>query len=374
MRNYSTIFDGNKNYAMEVINDFASTDFEINPGVHNEQDIIWIRFKKDFKLIAKVKKLVGSKWSNTQKAWYVPDKPAYREVFGLALKIKNFDIDGIHPVNQKYYSIYVEQLKLLAYSENTLKTYTTEFGIYLKTLKSVSADKIDPERLRSYFLYCIETLRLSENTIHSRLNAIKFFYEQILHREKFFYDIPRPQRPEKLPKVLNENEIKRLFAGTNNLKHKMILMLTYGMGLRVSEVVKLKISDIDSNRMQVFIEAAKGKKDRYVNLPNSILADLRKYYKEYQPKKYLFEGQYSGQYTTRSVQAVFKTAMKHAKINKRIGVHGLRHSYATHLLEAGTDMAFIQSLLGHNDIKTTMVYAKVGRKEVQKVKSPLDRM
>ncbi len=210
--------------------------------------------------------------------------------------------------------------------------------------------------------------------MHSRLNAIKFYYEQVLHREKFFFNIPRPQRPEKLPKVLNGREIKKLFSGTTNLKHRMILMLTYGMGLRVSEVVHLKVADIDSQRMQVLIEAAKGKKDRYVNLPHTILEDLRNYYKEYKPKKYLFEGQYGGQYAIRSVQAVFKTAMKQAKIDKRVGVHGLRHSYATHLLEAGTDMTFIQHLLGHNNIKTTQIYAKVGRKEIQKVKSPLDRL
>ena len=206
------------------------------------------------------------------------------------------------------------------------------------------------------------------------MNALKFLYEQVLHREKYFFEIPRPQRPEKLPKVLNENEIKRLFKATTNSKHRMILMLTYGMGLRVSEVVHLKIRDIDSKRMQVLIEAAKGKKDRYVNLPQSILKELRAYYLAYKPVKYLFEGQYGGQYTIRSVQAVFKTAMKHAKINKRVGVHGLRHSYATHLLEAGTDMVFIQNLLGHNSMKTTQIYAKVGRKEIQNVKSPLDKL
>jgi integrase/recombinase XerD len=125
------------------------------------------------------------------------------------------------------------------------------------------------------------------------------------------------------------------------------------MGLSVSEVVNLKISDIDSNRMQVLIEAAKGKKDRYVHLPKTVLHELRRYYTTYEPKKYLFEGHFGGRYTIRSVQAVFKSAMRRAKIRKRVGIHGLRQSYATHLLEAGTDMAFIQYLMGHNDIKTT---------------------
>jgi site-specific recombinase XerD len=365
----------NVNYAGKMgVDEFSKLDFQFEPGMHKDKEIIWIRFRKDATLIKKVKTLVGARWSASQRSWYVPDKGAYRERFGLNEKAIQYNAEGIHTNNQEIYQRYIDQLKLKAYSKTTLSTYTSEFASYLKTLKAVSANTITPERLRSYFLYCLDTLKLSENTVHSRLNAIKFYYEQVMHREKFFFEIPRPQRPEKLPKILSDKEISKLFAVTENLKHRMILMLTYGMGLRVSEVVNLKIADIDSRRMQVFIEAAKGKKDRYVNLPSSILDDLRKYYKEYKPEKYLFEGQYGGQYTVRSVQAVFKNAMRQAKINKRIGVHGLRHSYATHLLEAGTDMSFIQSLLGHNDIKTTQIYAKVGRKEVQKVKSPLDRL
>lgn len=144
------------------------------------------------------------------------------------------------------------------------------------------------------------------------------------------------------------------------------------MGLRVGEVVNLKISDIDSDRMQVLIAAAKGKKDRYVNLPESVLALLRSYYKSYKPKKWLFEGQYGGQYSIRSVQAVFKNAMKKAGINKQIGIHGLRHSYATHLLESGADLRFIQELLGHNSIKTTQTYTHVTNCSKIKIKSPLD--
>lgn len=327
---------------------FKSKKFQYSPGSHRDKAVLWIHFEKDPILIKEVKKLVSSAWSATRKCWYVTDTITYRKLFGLEDKTDGYSTAEIPEINQNHYQRFIEELKLRAYSANTIKTYSNEFGVYLKTLGKVPAEKITPERLRSYFLYCIDTLKLSESTVHSRLNAIKFFYENILHRTKFFYEIPRPQRPEKLPKVLNDHEIRKLFASTKNLKHLMILKLTYGMGLRVSEVVNLKISDIDSKRMQVLIEAAKGKKDRYVNLPASILPDLRRYYKDYKPKEYLFEGQYGGQYTVRSVQAVFKTAMNHAKIKKRVGVHGLRHSYATHLLEAGTDMAFIQNLLGHN--------------------------
>ena len=146
------------------------------------------------------------------------------------------------------------------------------------------------------------------------------------------------------------------------------------MGLRVSEVVNIKITDIDSENMQVFIEKAKGKKDRYANLPQTILLELRNYYKQYKPEKYLFEGQYGGTYSVRSVQKVFKDALKKAKINKDIGIHGLRHSFATHLLDNGTDVKFIQELLGHNDIKTTLRYLHVSEQSLKKVKSPLDAL
>ncbi len=280
----------------------------------------------------------------------------------------------IHPINQPALEKFIETLQLKAYSENTINTYRNEFSQLLQIIKAKNVDELDAEKLRSYFLYCVKTLKLSENTIHSRLNAVKFYFEQVLHREKFFFDIPRPKKPSILPKVINANDIKKLFAVTTNLKHNTMLKLCYGLGLRVSEIVNLKITDIDSKNMQVFIERAKGKKDRYANLPESILEQLRQYFKEYRPKKYLFEGQYGGQYTTRTCQKVFSNALKKAGINKEIGIHGLRHSFATHLLEAGTDISFIQKLLGHNDIKTTLRYTHVSKQTLKNIKSPLDRL
>jgi len=154
----------------------------------------------------------------------------------------------------------------------------------------------------------------------------------------------------------------------------LLLSLCYGMGLRVSELCNLKITDIDSSRMQVNIVAGKGKKDRYVNLPHSILVALRFYYKQYKPKVYLFEGQYGGKYSIRSAQQVFKQCMQKANINKDIGIHGLRHSFATHLMENGTDISIIQKMLGHNDIKTTLLYTHVSQKSIAKVESPLDKI
>ena len=210
-------------------------------------------------------------------------------------------------------------------------------------IQAYPVEKLDTQKLKSYFLYYIEKLGFSENHLNSRINAIKFYFEQVLGKNKIFFDIPRPKKPFALPQVISQSEVIKLFNSTSNLKHVLMLKLCYGMGLRVSEIVKVKVEHIDSRRMLVLIKAAKGKKDRYVPLPGSVLQDLREYYMQYKPLDYFFEGQFGGHYSIRSVQAVFKAAMKKAKIKKHIGIHGLRHSYATHLLEAGTDIPLYKS-------------------------------
>lgn len=344
-------------------------------GLHRDKAVIFIHFNYDAALVERVKKLTGVRWSQSQKAWYVRDTEQYRQKFGLIPKpIGVGALPKIDPANHAAFSAYIETLQLKAYSKSTINTYRNEFTQLLLTLKSHRVEDLTPDRLRSYFLYCINTLNLSENTLHSRINAVKFYFEQVLKREKFFFEIPRPKKPSILPKAIHTADIKKLLDATHNLKHNTMLKLCYGMGLRVSEIVNLKITDVDSKNMQVFIERAKGKKDRYVNLPQTILEQLRAYFREYKPQKYLFEGQYGDQYSTRSAQKVFAEAMKKAKINKKVGIHGLRHSFATHLLEAGTDIAFIQELLGHKDIKTTLRYTHVSKQSIQKIKSPLDNI
>lgn len=261
---------------------------------------------------------------------------------------------------------------LWVYSKNTLRTYKNELVIFLKFLDSKNINDVKIEEIEGYILNCLEKQKLSENTVHSRINSIKFYFENVLNKKVIFLNIPRPKKRSKIPKVFNQTEVKRLFDNTTNLKHNTMLKICYGMGLRVSEIINLKITDIDSIYMQVLIENSKGKKDRYVNLPESLLEQLRSYYKEYKPKEYLFEGQYSGQYSIRSVQQVFKEALFKSKINKRLGIHSLRHSFATHLLENGTDLRFIQEILGHKDIKTTLLYTHVSKDIIRKIKSPLD--
>ncbi len=204
---------------------------------------------------------------------------------------------------------------------------------------------------------------------------MKFYYEQVLRKEKFFWEIPRPKKPLILPRLLNETELRKLFNALSNKKHKAILFTAYSAGLRVSEVAALKIKNIDSERMQIFIENAKGKKDRYVNLSPLLLDILRKYLLEYKPrpKVYLFESEQTfTAYPTRTLQQIFSTAKSKAGISKEVGIHSLRHSFATHLLDKGTDIKYIKDLLGHFDIRTTERYLHVSKKQLVNIISPFD--
>lgn len=348
--------------------------YTFQAGTHHGKKVIWISFPCDQKLIAALKSVAKVWWSRSRKKWYTSNSLHYRNLFGLTPDYIGEAASRLSPENLAELRHYIDHLKLCAYSPNTLKTYTTEFTQLLKILGTHPVNTLTPERLKAYFLYCIDHLKLSENLIHSRMNAVKFYFEKVLHREQLFLDIPRPKKPSFLPKALSVNDIGKMFSVTENPKHRLLLKLCYGMGLRVSEIVNLEISHIDSRRMQVLISASKGKKDRYVSLPEKVLQELRAYYKMYKPVKYLFEGQQGGKYATRSVQQVFKRAMQKARINKKVGVHSLRHSYATHLIEQGTDIRFVQELLGHQNIKTTMVYTALTDLSLRKIQSPLDLM
>ncbi|HTE24770.1 tyrosine-type recombinase/integrase [Flavitalea sp.] len=319
--------------------------------------------------------LPGARWDKRMAAWHVADNRTFRQLFRLKQEYITLGITkSVHEINRPALKDFVDFLELRVYSHHTIRTYVNEFVQLLTILKSVSVDRLDAVRLKSYFLYCLQTLKLSENTLHSRINAVKCYVEQVRLKPEIFLEIPRPKKPETLPQTISIEEIKRLLTLTTNLKHNTMLKVCYGMGLRVSEIVAIRIVDINSNTMRVFINRAKGKKDRYVNLPETLLDQLHIYFKTYQPKIYLFEGQYGGQYSIRSAQKVFEQAMQRAKINIDTGIHGLRHSFATHLLEQGTDIRFIKSLLGHNDIRTTLRYTHVTNITLQNITSPLDRL
>lgn len=329
-------------------------NIDISEGEHKGNAVIWLKFPYNEVLQNRLKSM-GAKFSYSQKSWYVMDHPNFRKLFNLSPPppVGKAVMSKISDVNKKELSRMLDTLELKAYSPNTIRTYSLEFSQLLYLIKDFPVYELSPERLRSYILFCIRKLKMSESQVHSRLNAIKFYFEQVLNREAFMMEIPRPKKVQSLPKVLSTKEIKKLFSVVENPKHKVMLQLCYGMGLRVSEIVALKISHIDSHRMQVLIACAKGKKDRYVRLPFVVLDDLEDYYKEYQPKEYVFEGHYGRQYSVRSVQSVFKQAMEKAKINKTVGVHALRQSYATHLLEHGADMALIHKLLVNKKVKSS---------------------
>lgn len=381
---------------------------------HRGKNCIAIFFPKDKEIASTLKSRFRAKWSKTNTCWYIDygedECIALKRLFGATFQAEydpkkiNRDESGSlnikmasvataimnesgHPSdvenrsgniskeNTKAIADLKQQLLLKAYSKSTIRTYINEFRQFLVTIKSHAAEEFTVQRLKDYFQYCHEKLHLSENTIHSRINALKFYYEQVLGREKFFWKIPRPKKPLQLPKLLNEGEIRKLFNALSNKKHKAMLFTAYSAGLRVSEIVNLKIADIDSERMQIFVRCAKGKKDRYVNLSPILLDLLRSYMREYRPrpKKYLFESeQTQTAYPTRTVQQIFSNAKKAAGIRKEVGIHSLRHSFATHLLEKGTDIKFIKDLLGHFNIKTTERYLHVSKERFVNIVSPFD--
>ncbi|RYY30627.1 MAG: hypothetical protein EOP46_21350, partial [Sphingobacteriaceae bacterium] len=294
-----------------------------------------------------------------------------------ALKALHNTPANISPQNQQALQLFVQELRLKAYSPSTIKTYRNEFQQLLKLLGATHVDELTVPQLKRYMAFTLEQQRISENTAHSRLNALKFYFEQVLKREKFMWEIPRPKKKEALPKIFSQDEVAAIIRGVVNKKHKTMLMLAYSAGLRVSEVVHLKTYHINSSRMSIFIEAAKGKKDRMVSLSPVLLIMLREYAREYQPDKkgWLFAGNAPGApYSSRSLQEVLQDAKKKSGVVRPGSMHSLRHSFATHLVEKGTDVTMIQKLLGHSDIRTTMIYLHTSNKDLLKIISPLDSL
>lgn len=217
-------------------------------------------------------------------------------------------------------------------------------------------------------------MQSATSTLNQAINALKFYYGSML-KKKFIYEVKRPCKDKKLPVVLSKEGFAKILSSVDNIKHKAILMLVYSAGLRVGEVVRLKPEDIDSKRMLIHIRGAKSRKDRYSLLSETALESLRKYWKQYKPVKWLFEGFRDGRYlSTRTVQAIFEQAKEKAGIEKDVTVHSLRHSFATHLLEGGTDLRYIQELLGHTHSKTTEIYTHVSTKSLEKIVSPIDTL
>lgn len=268
----------------------------------------------------------------------------------------------------------IMDMKLKGLSSGTVKRYTQSV-INFSKFYNKSPELLGEGEIKKYLYYCITEKNLKKNTVRLHYSALKFLYSVTLDRPNEIRRIPTMKEEKNLPSVLSREEVKNIFDVTYNLKHKALLMLIYSSGLRATEAATLKISDIDSSNMKIFVSKGKGNKDRYTILSKIALNALRVYWKEYKPKEYLFPGKLEDSpITIRTIELVIKDSLKKAGIKKKASVHTLRHSFATHLLEDGTDIFYIQKLLGHSNISTTTIYLHLRGIAYQTIKSPLDTM
>lgn len=267
-------------------------------------------------------------------------------------------------------------LKLAArrYSASTQRTYFQFFRAFLAYVYPLPLHQVGKEQIYRYHMELIRKKNISRSTQNQSINAIKFYLEHVLGQDRQFFDLERPKKVQKLPEVLSLEQVQRLFKVTDNLKHKAILVTIYSAGLRVGELTQLKIADVDSSAMRIWIREGKGVKDRVTLLSPLLLELLRTYYRQYQPKCLLFEGLNEKPYSASSVRKVLQRSAEKAGIRKKVVPHTLRHSFATHLLENGTNLRYIQELLGHTSAKTTEIYTHVSTKKLDEVISPLDLM
>jgi site-specific recombinase XerD len=273
-------------------------------------------------------------------------------------------------------AVYIQKLEVMRYSKSTMKHYVLCLGEFIAYFeyKNQKIDNLTSADILMYMNYRVNVDGISESYQNQLINAVKFYYEKVLGHDRERYVIDRPRSTYKLPTVFSEEEVAEILKQVRNKKHYAMLVTIYSAGLRVSELINLKVNDIDSKLNVIWIRAAKGKKDRSTLLSERTLHILRAYYKAYRPKHYLFEGMDGKPYSARSIQNILKKAMQEAGIKKKGSVHTLRHSFATHLLENGVDLRYIQFLLGHVSPKTTEIYTHVSTKKLSKITSPFDRL
>lgn len=344
-------------------------DFGIHPqsANHWSQPVVLLKFEYS-KTIIDTLKASGGRWSKENDSWYLPkQKPALIRFIKALAAITGKDIRRQEEIKM------VRCLELKSYSKSTLRNYVDAFSVFLDHFYGRKVEEVTKSEIEDFLLLLAKEKKYSEAGIHNSINAIKFYYEEVLGRSRDYYNLQRPKKPQKLPTVFSENEVTRIIRAIPNFKQKLIVMTAYATGMRASEIVNLKVHDIDSDRMVINIRGAKGKKDRVIMLSKNLLLLFRSYYQQYRPGEYLFEGQ-NGKYSKRSINLVISRAKEKAGVLKEGSTHALRHSFATHLLEGGTDLRLIQELLGHNDVNTTMRYTHVSTKHIGSVASPLDKL
>lgn len=344
--------------------------------------------------VEKVKKVQGRKWIPEKRCWSIPDtteaikelliifsdeeiktdskldSPIHDTIHSLTKARESVEILGLNEMVEKMDN----ELKLGGYSPKSRKAYLNHMKRFVQYFQ-LDPMELDEKQVKRYLLVLLENEKFSHSYVNQAISSIKFFFHRVLKNERILFAIPRPKKQEKLPEVLSQQEVFSILYSIQNEKHRALLFMVYSAGLRVSEVVNLKIEDVDSDRMLIHIRQGKGRKDRYTMLSEVALDALRSYAKKYTPRYWLFPGDNIDKHITiRTVQKVFEKARHHAQIKKKVSVHTLRHSFATHLLEGGTDLRYIQELLGHKNSKTTEIYTHVTQKGLRKIQSPLDRL
>lgn len=368
-------------------------DITLTNTVHREKDIVLIHFEKNLEFISILKNAFPDlKWSQTNRCWYTKNIPGITHKFMCLFKGKAWIVyvnlteakaprkikvvSNLPPLNDKQTEVlfkFTSYLRSTRYSENTVKTYVDALKIFFRFFSDKNHNEIDNFDIIHFNNEYILKKNFSESYQNQVINSLKLFFKVVENKNLNPELIRRPKRSKTLPNVLSKEEVKSILNSLTNTKHIAMLSLIYSCGLRCGELLKLKPEHIDSNRKVIILKNSKGKKDRIAPLSIKTIEMLREYFKEYRPKLYLFEGQTpSTMYDVRSLQQVMKNAVNKAFINKPATLHWLRHSYATHLLENGTDLRYIQEILGHSSSKTTEIYTHVSNKSIQQIKSPFD--
>jgi integrase/recombinase XerD len=369
----------------------------LRPLIHENKHCLGLFFRHNLALNDLARQL-GATWSSSNKCWYIANNPNnFRKAIELFRTKAYVDFSEVvqkrpnkmpalaiiqKPAQQPLHALGEAGQKTVAefdswmaskrYSVNTRKTYTEALRTFLRFFPEKTLEQIESDDLIRFNNEYILANQYSASFQNQVVNAIKLAVK-VVNNEKMNPElIHRPKRAKELPNVLSKEEVKAILAAPNNIKHRAMLSLIYACGLRRGELLNLTLTSIDSKRKLILIKQAKGKKDRMVPLSEKLLFTLRDYYLAYKPTHWLFEGQTKGQYDERSLGSVMQAAVKKAGIQKPVTLHWLRHSYATHLLESGTDLRYIQELLGHKSSKTTEIYTHVSTNNLQKIKSPFD--
>ncbi len=334
---------------------------------------ILVRFPYDEVKKDIIKSMKGSLWHPDKKAWSVPNLAPNVEKLRKLFQ-GEIQYPDRHLMPDSGWGLDLKK-ELLArgYSPRTQKAYLRVVTEFARSIRK-SPSNATNEDVRNFLAHLRKDKGASASTINVAINALKFYLGKVLHKA-FIYEVQRPSKDKKLPVVLSRSEVARILTSLENEKHRALLMLVYSSGLRVSEVVSLRCGDLDRDRMLLMVRGGKGRKDRYTLLSETAMAAVDEYMKTHKPLYWLFPGANPRKHlTTRSAQLVFGKACKKVGITKYVSIHSLRHSFATHLLEAGTDIRYIKELLGHQNIKTTEIYTHVSSRDLSRIKNPLDTM